>query len=82
MGNDWWELGVPCLMPRGPLFRECHGGIPFAKNFCDPVQEFGELLKFGQREIVTEPGVEAPAGLDFFSRHTRHQADKLDLLAG
>src|SRR6185437_7836580 len=37
-GDHRLRSGVPCFMPRGPLFGECHGGVPFAKDFCDPVE--------------------------------------------
>ena len=69
-------------MPRGPFFGECHGGIPFAKDFCDLVEQFGELLQFGRREILAEPWVKSPPGFNFLSRHARHQADQLNLLPG
>ena len=74
------KSGVPGLMPGGPLLRECHGGITSAKDFCNSVQEFGELLQLARGEITAELWVEAPACFDFFARHARHHADEFNFL--
>jgi len=69
--SDSWS-GVSRLMPRGPLWGECHGCIPFANDFLHSVQKLGELLQFGRSSDPRESGVEAQRVSDFFSGHVRH----------
>jgi hypothetical protein len=55
---DWRERsGVTGFMPGSPLVGECHGGIPFSKDFCNSVHQFGELLHVLWRKILPESRV-------------------------
>ena len=57
--------GVTCLVPRVPLIRECHGGIPFAKHFRNSIHQLGELLSLLGGEILTKTRVQSPARFNF-----------------
>ena len=59
--------GVTYLVPRVPLFGECHGGIPFAKHFRNSIHQLGELLTFFGGKILTKTRMQSPARFNFIA---------------
>src|SRR6478736_9188062 len=69
---------VTGLMPGCPLVGECHGGIPFAKDFCNSVHQFVELLDIFWGKVLSESRVQPPPSFHFFSDDGCHHAHQLD----